>query len=115
VGEQGFLDRRNITLNLEPRGQPVGVQISLASPEEFVLYDASFPYQREPDGRRYELLIGANPPLPLAVQVTVPQGRHFVVEIRLDYDRLPLEYQVLAPGKSVRARLSYRALLELQS
>jgi hypothetical protein len=115
VGEQGFLDRRNITLNLEPRGQPVGVHISLASPEEFVLYDASFPYQREPDGRRYELLIGANPPLPLAVQVTVPQGRHFVVEIRLDYDRLPLEYQVLAPGKSVRARLSYRALLELQS
>jgi hypothetical protein len=115
VSEQGFLDRRNITLDLAPRGEPVGVHVSLASPEEFVLYDASFPYRRESDGRRYELLIGANPPLPLPVQVTVPQGRDFIVEITLDYDRLPLEYQVFAAGKSVRTRLSYRTLLELKS
>jgi hypothetical protein len=82
VSEQGFLDRRNITLDLQPRGEPVGVHLALASPEEFVLYDASFPYQREPDGRRYDLLIGANPPLPLPVQVTVPQGRSFTVTLR---------------------------------
>jgi hypothetical protein len=115
VSEQGFLDRRNITLDLQPRGEPVGVHLALASPEEFVLYDASFPYQREPDGRRYDLLIGANPPLPLPVQVTVPQGRSFTVEITLDYDRLPLEYQVYAQGKAIRTRLSYRTLLELKS
>ena len=115
VASQAFLDRRNITLDLQPRGEPAEVHVAVASPEEFVLYDASFPYQREPDGRRYVLLIGANPPLPLAVQVTLPQGRSFTVEITLEYERPPLDYQVYAPGKSVRSHLSYRTRLELKT
>ena len=115
VASQAFLDRRNITLDLQPRGEPVEVRVAVASAEEFVLYDASFPYERDPDGRRYALLIGANPPLPLAVQVTLPQGRSFSVEISLEYDRPPLEYRVYAPGKSVRAHLSYRTRLALKT
>jgi hypothetical protein len=116
IVSQAFLDRRNITLDLQPRGEPVEVRVAVASAEEFVLYDASFPYERQPDGRRYALLIGANPPLPLAVQVTLPQGRSFSVEISLEYDRPPLEYRVYAPpGKSVRAHLSYHTRLALRT
>jgi hypothetical protein len=81
-----------------------------------VLYDASFPYERQPDGRRYALLIGANPPLPLAVQVTLPQGRSYSVEISLEYDRPPLEYRVHAPpDKLVRAHLSYHTRFALRT
>jgi hypothetical protein len=115
VVSQAFLDRRNITLDLQPRGEPVRVRLAVSSAEEFVLYDASFPWERDPGGRRYALLIGANPPLPLAVQVTLPQGRSFSVEITLEYDQPPLEYRVYAPGKSVRAHLSYRTHLELKT
>ena len=115
VREVGFLDRKNIHLDLQPVGRPVRVRLTVSSPEEFVLYDANFPYQREPDGRRYTLLIGANPPLPLPVQLTLPQGRSFAVGLELEYGEPPAGYQAFGDRAVVRSRLIYRLSLELKT
>jgi len=115
VTEVGFLDRKNIHLALQPVGEPVRIRLTVSAPEEFVLYDANFPYQREPDGRRYTLLIGANPPLPLAVQLTLPQARSFAVGLELEYGEPPAGFQAFGDRAVVRSRLTYRMKLELKT
>jgi hypothetical protein len=115
VTEVGFLDRKNIRLALEPVGAPVRVRLSVSAPEEFVLYDANFPYQREPDGRRYTLLIGANPPLPLEVQLTLPQARRFEVGLELVYGGPPAGFEAFGDRAAVRSRLTYRMKMELKT
>jgi hypothetical protein len=115
VTEVGFLDRKNIHLALQPVGEPVRIRLTVSAPEEFVLYDANFPYQRELDGRRYTLLIGANPPLPLAVQLTLPQARSFAVGLELEYGEPPAGFEAFGDRAVVRSRLTYRMKLELKT
>jgi hypothetical protein len=115
VTEAGFLDRKNVNLALRPLGTPVRIRLSVSAPEEFVLYDANFPYQREPDGRRYTLLIGANPPLPLEVQLTLPQARSFALGLELEYVEPPAGFEAFGDRAAVRSRLTYRMKLELKT
>jgi hypothetical protein len=115
VTEVGFLDRKNVNLDLRPKGSPVRIRLSVSAPEEFVLYDANFPYQREPDGRRYTLLIGANPPLPLQVQLTLPQARSFALGLELEYGEPPAGFEAFGDRAAVRSRLTYRMRLELKT
>jgi hypothetical protein len=111
----GFLDRKNVNLALQPLGSPVRIRLTVSAPEEFVLYDANFPYQREPDGRRYTLLIGVNPPLPLSVQLTLPQARSFVLGLELEYGEPPAGFEAFGDQAEVRSRLTYRMSLELKT
>lgn len=115
VTELGFLDRKNVNLVFRPWGAPVRLRLVVSSPEEFVLYDANFPYQREPDGRRYTLLIGAYPPLPLEVQLTLPQSRHFALDLELEYDEPPPGFGLRGADKAIQARLLYHTRLELET
>ena len=113
--EVGFLDRKNIHLALQPVGSPVRIRLSVSAPEEFVLYDANFPYQREPDGKRYTLLIGVNPPLPLDVQLTLPQDRSFQVGLELEYSEPPAGFEAFGDRAAVRSRLTYRMRMEFKT
>ncbi len=113
--EVGFLDRKNIHLALQPVGSPVRIRLTVSAPEEFVLYDANFPYQREPDGKRYTLLIGVNPPLPLDVQLTLPQARSFEVGLELEYGGPPAGFEAFGDRAAVRSRLTYRMRMELKT
>lgn len=115
VSSVGFLDRQNINLTFRPRGAPYRMRLELSSPEEFVLYDANFPYQREPDGRRYSLLIGVNPPLPLSVQLTVPRQHSFTLGMTLEYRQPPAGHEFYGENKTIRTRLTYRTSLELKT
>jgi hypothetical protein len=111
----GFLDRKNVNLTLQPLGSPVRIRLTVSAPEEFVLYDANFPYQREPDGRRYTLLIGVNPPLPLSVQLTLPQAHSFALSLELEYGEPPAGFEAFGDQAEVRSRLTYRMGLELKT
>ncbi len=113
--EVGFLDRKNVHLALQPVGSPVRIRLTVSAPEEFVIYDANFPYQREPDGKRYTLLIGVNPPLPLDVQLTLPQARSFQVGLELEYGAPPAGFQAFGDRAAVRSRLTYRMSMELRT
>ncbi len=110
-----FLDRKNVTVTLAPSGAPYRVKLVVSSPEEFVLFDCNFPYQMDRTGRRYEVLIGVNPPLPLPVQLTVPRGRTFTLAITLEYLNIPTSISVSGPGKVVKERTTYNAEMELKT
>ncbi|MBN1837159.1 MAG: hypothetical protein JW820_14985 [Spirochaetales bacterium] len=111
----GFLDRKNVSLTLLPAGRPYRVYLRISSADEFTLFDANFPYLRGPAGTQYEILIGANPPVPLPVELTVPRDRDFRVEIRMDYLTPPTAYAVSGENIDVRSRLTYRRVLAVRT
>jgi len=40
----GFLNRKNVTLSLESKGNPLRISVRVGSGDQFVLYDSNFPY-----------------------------------------------------------------------
>jgi hypothetical protein len=115
VSSVGFLDRKNINLRLEPWSEPYRVRLDISSEEEFVLFDANFPYTRAPGGRRYAIQIGVNPPVPLVVQVTVPRNRIFTFEFTLEYLQPPEGYRLRGEFAAISNRLRFRRNLELKT
>jgi hypothetical protein len=115
ISSVGFLDRKNVSLNLDPWSEPYSVGLSITSDREFVLFDANFPYTRTPDGKEYTILIGVNPPLPLDVELTVPRNRTFTVEVTLEYLQPPEGYILTGESVSVSNRLKFRKDLELKT
>ena len=115
VSSIGFLDRKNISLSLEPWSEPYRVSVRVKSDREFVLFDASFPYSRTPGGTEYSILIGVNPPLPLNLELTIPRNRTFTVEVTLEYLRPPEGYSLEWDHISVSSRLRFRKNLEIKT
>jgi hypothetical protein len=115
ISSVGFLDRKNISLRLDPWSKPYRVALSVKSDREFVLFDASFPYTRTPGGKEYTIHIGVNPPLPLNVELTVPRNRTFTVEVTLEYLQPPEGYALEGEHVSVSSRLRFRKNLELKT
>jgi hypothetical protein len=115
ISSVGFLDRKNVNLLLTPWSEPYRVRLKVSAEEEFVLFDANFPYIREPGGREYTILIGVNPPLPLNVQLTVPKNRTFTVGITLEYLRSPEGYDLSGEFAAISNRLTFRRNLELKT
>jgi len=115
VSSVGFLDRKNVNLRLEPWSQPYRVRLDVSAADEFVLFDANFPYSREPGGRQYTISIGANPPFPLEVQLTVPRNRTFTVGITLEYLRSPEGYELRGENRSITSRLTFHKDLQLKT
>jgi hypothetical protein len=115
ISSVGFLDRKNVNLLLTPWSEPYRVRLKVSAEEEFVLFDANFPYTREPGGREYTILIGVNPPLPLNVQLTVPKNRTFTVGITLEYLRPPEGYDLSGEFVAISNRLTFRRNLELKT
>ena len=115
VTEVGFLDRKNVNLALRPLGTPVRISLSVSAPEEFVLYDANFPYSASRTAGAIRLLIGADPPLPLEVQLTLPQARSFTLGLELEYGEPPAGFEAFGDRAAVRSRLTYRMKLELKT
>jgi hypothetical protein len=115
IDSVGFLDRKNITLRLDPWSKPYRVALSVNSDREFVLFDASFPYTRTPGGKEYTIHIGVNPPLPLNVELTVPRNRTFTVEVTLEYLQPPEGYALEGEHVSVSSRLRFRKNLQIKT
>jgi len=115
ISSVGFLDRKNVNLLLTPWSEPYRVHLKVCAEEEIVLFDANFPYTREPGGREYTILIGVNPPLPLNVQLTVPKNRTFSLGITLEYLRSPEGYDLRGRFAAISNRLTFRRDLELKT
>jgi hypothetical protein len=110
-----FLDRKNISLRLSSKGELYRIRIRLAAAQEFVLYDANFPFLRAPGGREYEILVGANPPSPLSIQLTVPRNMTFQLALTLEYLQPPEGYALHGDGKIFTSRLTLSRNLELRT
>jgi hypothetical protein len=111
----GFLDRKNVNVRLIPWAEPYRITMSVTSDEEFVLFDANFPYIRSTGGREYKILVGVNPPFPLNIQLTVPRNRTFTLEIALEYIHPPEGYALSGQYSQINSILKIRKQLELKT
>lgn len=114
VNGTGFLNKKNYTVNVFPDDSPTAISARLVSTEEFILLDCSFPFVRE-SAYEYRLLIGAYPPTPLEIQLTLPEGGSFSLTLTMDFDAPLLDVEVLVPAASVKTRLHYAKSLELRT
>jgi hypothetical protein len=80
-----FLEERNVNLHIDMPSSPRGVSVSLTSEDDFILFDSSFPSIRVTP-REYRLLIGAFPPNPLDIQLTLPADGTFSLTFTIDFD-----------------------------
>ncbi len=99
------LDRKNVTFSVQPQGSPESIEIAILSPERFVLFDSSFPATRDESGRIYSLHIGRYPPLPLSVDLTLPQGTRFTLAVRVTYENMPTSVELPGRYRVVRSRM----------
>jgi hypothetical protein len=81
IHAEDFLARRTYTVTLTPPLKPAKITLSLSSDSPLVVYDANFPYSLEAAGRRAEVFIGENPPLPLQLILTFPVEQNVWVEM----------------------------------
>jgi hypothetical protein len=107
-----FLNRRSVTLLLQGTDDsnlwPYRLALRLSADREFVLFDASLPFHREPSGSAYTIHVGASPPQPLEIELTLPRGVRFELGVEATYLVLPPDVQVTSPGATVQPGMQVR-------
>ena len=109
-----FLGKTNLGLLVYTGGSPRALTATLTAEEDFILFDCSFPFVRE-SAREYRLLIGAFPPDPVPLQLTLPAGMAFTLTLAMDFDAPLLGAEVSVPGAVVRTRLRFVKAIPLRS
>jgi hypothetical protein len=100
VSSRQFLRQRNVTIELAMPSVPRLVTATLDGDADFVLMDSSCPALR--DGpRTYRLLIGASPPNPLALELSLPVDRTYTLVFTMRFDA-PLIGAAVTGGPSTR-------------
>ena len=110
-----FLSQRTVALQISMPSNPRSLSVTLASREDFILQDCSFPFIRE-SSNRYRILIGAFAPNPLPVQLTLPSDGTFTMSVSLEFD-LPLIGASIGTAGDVRAttRVMVHRILEVKT
>jgi hypothetical protein len=92
-----FFSQRTVTIDTAMPSSPRTVVVTLSSSKDYILLDSSFPFVRE-SPNRYRILIGAFPPNPLELQLTLPAGGAFTLGFAMEFDLPLIGVQVLAPA-----------------
>lgn len=80
-----FLDRVQLSLSIRTEGEPRGIRITIPSMDSGSVYDTTFPYRPTEDGKGIVIFIGARPPDPVAVSLTVSRDFSALAEISADF------------------------------
>jgi hypothetical protein len=106
-----FLQQRNVQLRVQMPSSPRLVMVTLTSVDDFILFDSSYPSIRE-SPRLYRLLIGAYPPNPLPLQLTLPSDGTFTLTLTAEFDA-PLIGAAVGAGTDARVRTRVRVVRSL--
>jgi len=115
LGSVRFLQQLNLALEVRMPSRPRSFTLSVDSGEDFVLYDSSFPALRI-GPRSYRLLVGAFPPDPLAVQLSLPVDQAFTLTLAAEFDSPLIGVDVRAPPDArVATRVRIVRTLEVKT
>jgi len=110
-----FLQQRNVTLRLSMPISPRSLSVSLTSDDDFILIDSSFPSVRE-SPREYRLLIGAYPPNPVPLELSLPTGGVFLLTLTMVFDEPLIGAEVSSrPDLKVTPRVRVVRLFEVRT
>ena len=113
--QKAFLDRKNITLSIATQKPSLNISLVITSGKEFILFDSNFPFKRRQKGTEYEILIGAHPPNPLSVQLTLPAGYSFDFHFDIEYLDFPFRFELTGRNKSFDTSLIIKQKIRLDT
>ena len=112
-----FLNRTHYKLIIEPMGNPHGLNLELQSnSDNFILFDANYPFTLDAPHRKAEIFIGYSPPYPLSIEFTVPSNIHVEAAITLEYrgDNIPYTLDLDGTRIDVERYVSYTKKVTVQ-
>jgi hypothetical protein len=107
-----FLLQSNVTVHVIMPSRPRVLSATLTAADDFILFDSGFPSVRD-SPRAYRLLIGAFPPNPLALQLTLPTNRTFSLTLTMEFDA-PLIGAAVACGPDAQVSTHVRVVRTLE-
>ncbi len=90
----GFLDRKNIVLDIIPKGDPEKIEISFWLEENQIILDSNYQFTLESNLDRGEFNIGYNPDFPLKLDILADQENYIWFEIKLIYKTPPFNMDI---------------------
>jgi hypothetical protein len=115
VGSAQFLQQLNLTLDVGMPSRPRSFSLTIDSEKDFVLFDSSFPALRV-GPHSYRLLVGAFPPDPLSVQLSLPIEQSFTLTLTAEFDSPLIGVDVKArPDARVATRVRVVRTLEVRT
>jgi hypothetical protein len=110
-----FLRQQTLALGVDMPSRPRSFSLAIESVDDFVLYDSSFPAVRN-GPRSYRLLVGAFPPAPLSLQVSLPIEETFTLTITAEFDAPLIGVEVQAgPAARVATRVRVVRTLDVKT
>ena len=115
VATSRFLRQLNLGLEVHMPSRPRSFTLSVDSGQDFVLYDSSFPALRA-GPRSYQVLVGAFPPDPLTVQLSLPVDQPFTLTITAEFDTPLIGVDIKArPDARVTTRVRVVRTLQVRT
>jgi hypothetical protein len=108
-----FFDRNNVIMTVKPAGTPNKIYLRVHADREFTLYDSNFPFKKIGNGLAYEIQIGAFPPSPLEIQLTLPKDISYVFSIRIEYVNIPFRLKAFGKNKQIKTLLTLKKEVSL--
>lgn len=115
VTQKSFLDRKNINISVEAQGNPMSLSLSIASDSDYTLFDSNFPYNIRNKGRIYDIIIGANPPKPINIQLTLPAQLSFELFLEMEYSEFPFRFEIGGANKRIESYLIIKKSLRIET
>ena len=110
-----FLQQRTLSLQVKMPSRPRSFSLAIESADDFILYDSSFPAVRI-GPHSYRLLVGAYPPDPLSLQVSLPIEQAFTLTLTAEFDAPLIGVEVKArPDARVATRVRVVRTLEVKT
>lgn len=96
VDRTSFLNRKRILVGFEAKQAPGEIRCVVESPSALSIYDCSYPYSLSGDGKTARIFIGANPRLPLYLELTV--SKDFEARLGVEVSSFDPSGLRLSPG-----------------
>ncbi|MCL2293904.1 MAG: hypothetical protein FWC36_03455 [Spirochaetes bacterium] len=80
-----IMDRKNIVLDIIPKGNPEQIEVFFQLGENQIIMDSNYQFTLESDLRRGEFHIGYNPDFPLKLDILIEGEANILFEIKLIY------------------------------
>lgn len=109
-----FFDRNNVIITIQPDGTPNKIYFTVHADKEFTLYDSTFPFKKMENGKDYEIQIGAYPPSPLEIQLTLPKNLSYEFSIHIDYVNIPFRFKAFGKNKQIKTLLTLKKQVSLR-
>lgn len=113
ISEEYFLSRRKINFTINAPGNPDRIKMELYTDNELLVYNSSFPFIIDAQNNKADIIIGRNPPLPLKLDIVIPETFTGKIIIEADYIGSPFDYSLDFPGYTTEHSVSIKTELPL--